>query len=255
VDFGEGGPRLEPLISVKDLKFDRKLERKFLQPAYETLTLMRGELDDSKAVLGFAGSPWTLASYVLAGGNDGQRTVKLWAYRNPEALGGVVDVLVDGISGHLIEQLKAGADAVQLFDSWVSGLSESLFLRFVVEPTAKIVANVRREIPKAKIIGFPRGATLEGYRFFAESTGIDAVSLDSAVPPSWAVENIPGVTLQGNLDPLALVAGGRALEEETNRILAAMQGHAHIFNLGHGILPDTPLAHVEKLVFLVRNGL
>jgi uroporphyrinogen decarboxylase len=153
---------------------------------------------------------------------------------------------------HLIRQIDAGADAVQIFDSWASGLPDFLFRQVVIEPTKKIVKAVRAARPDAKIIGFPRAATLAGYEIYVQATGVDAVSLDTAAPIALAAENLACV-LQGNLDPIALIAGGAALDRAADEILEAMQGRAHIFNLGHGILPETPIAHVEQLLKRIRG--
>jgi uroporphyrinogen decarboxylase len=180
--------------------------------------------------------------------------VKLWAYRDPAGFMKLVDLLTVCVSQHLIGQLTAGADAVQLFDSWASGLPQDMFAWWVVEPTRKIVANVRAAVPQARIIGFPRAATLKGYELYARETGVDAVSLDTAAPMDWAAETLsPHVVLQGNLDPVALVAGGRALAEGVDHILKATRGVPFIFNLGHGILPETPVEHVEEMIRLVRS--
>jgi uroporphyrinogen decarboxylase len=155
----------------------------------------------------------------------------------------------------LIGQLTAGADAVQIFDSWASGLPEQAFEQWVVAPTKKIVAAVRAAVPQARIIGFPRAATLKGYELYVHETGVDAISLDTSVPMGWAAKTLgPHVVCQGNLDPVALVAGGRALAEGVDNILAVMRDIPFIFNLGHGILPETPIAHVEELVRRVRSA-
>ena len=255
VTFEDGiGPKLNPITSAEGLKSEPGLWSQTLQPIYEALRLTRDSLGDTTALLGFAGAPWTLASYMAAGrGGDEQKSAKLWSYHDSTGFGRLVDILADCVAEHLIWQLGAGADAVQIFDSWASGLPERGFAQWVVAPTKKIVARVRAAVPQARIIGFPRAATLEGYRLYAQETGVDAVSLDTAVPMKWAAEALgPRVVLQGNLDPVALVAGGEALTESVALILAAMQGTPFIFNLGHGILPETPVAHVEELVRLVR---
>jgi uroporphyrinogen decarboxylase len=188
-------------------------------------------------------------------GGDEQKAAKLWAYRDRASFAKLVDILTECVSQHLIGQLQAGADAVQIFDSWASGLPQDAFARWVVEPTRKIVANVRRAAPQARIIGFPRATTLRGYELYARETGVDALSLDTAAPMDWAAETLaPHVVLQGNLDPVALVAGGRALAEAVDHILQAMRATPFIFNLGHGILPETPIEHVEEMIRLVRSG-
>ncbi len=252
VTFDEG-PKLPPLSSADGLERDPARWRPVLAPVYEALSRTRAALAPEKALLGFAGAPWTLAVYLAGGGNDEQKAARLWAYREPESFAGLIDLLVDCVSQHLIWQLKAGADAVQLFDSWAGGLPAVLFEPWVVKPAAKIVAKIRSAIPDAKIIGFPRGAGLRDLERYAEVTGVDAISLDTAVPLDWAVNTL-GKTLQGNLDPLALVAGGSALRDGVATILKATQGKPFIFNLGHGVLPMTPIEHVSELVRLVRSG-
>ena len=253
VVFDEG-PKLEPLQSPD--KLDRSVENwsRKLSPAYDTIRLVRAGLDANTALLGFAGAPWTLATYLAGGGNDNQMAAKLWSYRDPSGFQGLIDVLSDCIAHHLVGQLKAGADAVQLFDSWASGLTPTQFAHWVVMPTAKVVAKVRAAVPRARIIGFPRGATSANFEHYAEATGVDAISLDTAVPMDWAVNRLgKKVVLQGNLDPLALVVGGSVLQDGVNKILKATRDKRFIFNLGHGVLPGTPVEHVGELVRLVRG--
>lgn len=257
VSFEEGnGPKLSPVSDAGALERSQHDVEQKLAFVYEALALAREMLGPSIALLGFAGAPWTLASYMAAGaGGDEQKAARLWAYRDPEGFEALIDVLVESVSGHLIRQLAAGADAVQIFDSWASGLPPEQFARWVIEPTKRIVANIRAANPYAKIIGFPRGATLEGYELYVRETRVDAVSLGTAVPIDWAVDRLgTKAALQGNLDPLALVAGGRVLADGVERILAATHDVPFIFNLGHGILPETPIEHVEELVRLVRGG-
>jgi uroporphyrinogen decarboxylase len=257
VEFQDGsGPTLSRVNSAAQLRQNVEDWSGAFEPVYEALRLTRKELDGSMALLGFAGGPWTLASYLAAGrGGDEQKAAKLWAYRDPVGFAILVDILTTCIAQHLIGQLSAGADAVQLFDSWASGLPPDVFARWVVEPTRKIVAKVRRVVPQARIIGFPRAATLKGYELYARETGVDAISLDTAVSMDWAAETLGAhVVLQGNLDPVALVAGGRALAEAVDHILRATREVPFIFNLGHGILPETPVEHVEEMIRLVRSG-
>jgi uroporphyrinogen decarboxylase len=257
VEFQDGtGPTLSQVSSAAELQQDIGHWRDAFEPVYEALRMTQKELDNSTALLGFAGAPWTLASYLAAGrGGDEQKAVKLWAYRDPLGFAELVDILVACVSQHLIGQLNSGADAVQLFDSWASGLPPDAFAQWVIEPTRKIVANVCGAVPQARIIGFPRAATLRGYEQYARETGVDAISLDSAVPIDWAVETLGSrIVLQGSLDPLALVAGGRALTESVDRILKATRDIPFIFNLGHGVLPETPIEHVEEMIRLVRSG-
>jgi len=220
---------------------------------YEALRLTRQGLPEGTALLGFAGAPWTLATYLAAGvGGDEQKAAKLWAYRDPQGFGYLLDILAECVAFHLIRQIDAGAGAVQIFDSWASGLPDALFRQVVIEPTKKIVKAVREARPEAKIIGFPRAATLAGYEIYVQATAVDAVSLDTSAPMRWAAENL-ACALQGNLDPIALIAGGAALDRAVDDILEAMQGRAHVFNLGHGILPETPIAHVEQLLKRIRG--
>jgi uroporphyrinogen decarboxylase len=253
VTFTEGeGPSLAPVTSAQGFNLDRGQWAAYFEPVYEALRLTRTGLSDDTTLLGFAGAPWTLATYLAAGaGGDEQKAAKLWAYRDPEGFGYLLDILGDCVAFHLIRQLEAGADAVQIFDSWASGLPAGLFEQVVIAPTKKIVAAVRAARPDAKIIGFPRAATLTGYQDYARVTGVDAISLDTAMPMPWAAANLGGA-LQGNLDPIALIAGGAALDRAVDDILRAVDGRPHIFNLGHGILPETPIAHVEQLLKRIR---
>jgi len=250
VEFEDGvGPSMAPIVSGAGLTFDTGS----LSPVYEALHLVRDDLPKETALLGFAGAPWTLATYMAAGkGGDEQRAAKLWAYRDPESFERLLGLLADCVATHLARQIEAGADAVQLFDSWASGLPEAMFERWVVQPTKAIVAKLRTIHPKALVIGFPRAATLAGYERYAKETGVDAVSLDTSAPMGWAASALTCAT-QGNLDPIALIAGGRALDEAVERTLEAVRGKAHVFNLGHGILPETPIAHVEQMLKRVRG--
>lgn len=258
VIFTEGeGPSMAPVTGTQ--AFDRDPEHwdTRFAPVYQTLQLCREKLSGEgfadTALLGFAGAPWTLATYLAAGrGGDEQAAAKSWAYRDPQGFSELLDVLADCVAFHLVRQLRAGADAVQIFDSWAGGLPPALFHQAVITPTKKIVAAVRAEIPGARIIGFPRAATLAGYAAYVRETGVNALSLDTSAPMDWAGANIP-CTIQGNLDPMALIAGGESLDRAVDAIVEAMTGKAHIFNLGHGILPQTPIAHVEQLVKRIRG--
>jgi len=254
VSFTEGeGPSLAAVSSAKGFDENQEHWARYFEPVYEALRRTKAHLLQDTTLLGFAGAPWTLATYLAAGkGGDEQKAAKLWAYRDPEGFGYLLDILAECVSFHLIRQIDAGADAVQIFDSWASGLPDTLFRQVVIEPTKKIVKTVRAARPGAKIIGFPRAATLAGYEIYVQATGVDAVSLDTSAPMRWAAENL-ACALQGNLDPIALIAGGVALDQAVDEILEAMQGRAHIFNLGHGILPETPIAHVEQLLKRIRG--
>jgi len=250
VTFEDGvGPRLAPIASSEGLVFDEAV----LAPVYETVGRVRASLPQATTLLGFAGAPWTLAIYLAAGqGGDEQKAAKLWAYRDPDGFAHLLELLADCVAIHLARQIEAGADAVQIFDSWASGLPEAEFERWVVQPTKRIVEKLRTIHPKALVIGFPRAATLAGYQRYAEETGVDAISLDTSAPMGWAAKTLPAA-IQGNLDPIALIAGGRALDSAVARILEATRAKPHIFNLGHGILPETPIAHVEWMLKRVRG--
>jgi uroporphyrinogen decarboxylase len=258
VTFTAGeGPSLTPVTSARGFDANQDHWAKYFEPVYEALRRTRAGLDKegfgATALLGFTGAPWTLATYLAAGaGGDEQKAAKLWAYRDPEGFGYLLDILCDCVTYHLIHQLDAGADAVQIFDSWASGLPAPLFDQVVIAPTVKIVQAVRKARPGARIIGFPRAATLAGYEAYAAATGVDAMSLDTAAPMAWAAK-LP-CAVQGNLDPIALVAGGAALDRAVDHILEAMAGRPFIFNLGHGILQETPIAHVEQLVKRIRGA-
>lgn len=251
-----GGPSLEPVRSVDELETDSECWAKKLEPVYQTLRAVAGLLDQGKALLGFAGAPWTLATYMAeGGGSPDQKAARLWGYRDSVAFRRLLSILESCIAAHLIAQLHAGTTAVQIFDSWAGGLTPRQFREWVVEPTQRVVAHVRAQIPDAKIIGFPRGAALNGYERYAAETGVSAVSIDTAVPIDWAIGTLaPGVAVQGNLDPLALIAGGRVLDDAVDEILAAAKGGRFIFNLGHGVLPETPVEHVAQLVHRIRQA-
>jgi uroporphyrinogen decarboxylase len=240
--------------SISQLDDNRETWRSKLEPAYETLRLARQQIPSGTALLGFAGAPWTLATYLAAGqGGDEQRAAKLWGYREPESFGAVLDLIGDCVAEHLIAQIEVGADAVQIFDSWAGGLPDQVFDAWVIAPTKRIVGKVKAAQPSARVIGFPRAATLQGYSRYAQQTGVDAVSLDTGAPLPWAVENLPdSVALQGNLDPLVLIAGGTTLTKHVDAILNSARGRPFVFNLGHGVLPETPPEHVGRLVEQVR---
>ena len=252
-ETGEG-PRLAPALASNDF---RKLvpvpER--LDPIFETVRKVRTSLPPETTFLGFAGSPWTVATYMVAGqGSKDQADARRMAYSDPAKFGALIDAIVTATVDYLSGQIVAGVDAVQLFDSWAGSLSPAQFEQWVITPNARIVASLKQRHPGTPIIGFPKGAggKLADY---AVRTGVDAIGIDETVDPVWANKVIPaGMPVQGNLDPLVLIAGGVALESAVTRILNAFADRPHIFNLGHGILPDTPIEHVEKLLTLVRKG-
>jgi uroporphyrinogen decarboxylase len=253
-EAGEG-PRLSPTLVDHALSSLAAVPERLL-PVYETIRLVRDQLPPQTTFLGFAGSPWTVATYMVAGqGSKEQAETRRMAYRDPGAFGAIIDALVDATVDYLSKQIEAGVDAVQLFDSWSGSLAPREFERWVIAPTVAIVDRLRSLQPQARIIGFPKGAggKLPAY---ARETGIDAVGLDETVDPVWANANLPeGMPVQGNLDPLALIAGGAALDEAVDTIRRAFPVRPHVFNLGHGIQLDTPIVHVERLLEKVRRPL
>lgn len=255
LSFVEGeGPRLAPPL-VDGLLSGLRAAPTRLSPVYETVRRVVAELPRHVTMLGFAGSPWTVATYMVAGqGSRQQEPARRLAYRDPAAFSALIDAIGDATVDYLSGQIEAGVQAVQLFDSWAGSLAPAEFERWVIAPTAAIVAAVRERHPSIPIIGFPKGV---GGKLpaFARETTVDAVALDETVDPAWAHGVLPaGLPVQGNLDPLALVAGGEALDRAVARILTAFADRPHVFNLGHGIVPETPIAHVERLIALVRGG-
>ena len=256
VRFEDGrGPVLDRFPGVEALQTDQSHWRIKLAPVYEAMSRARAELAADKALIGFAGAPWTLAAYMLEGGGSAdQRAAKLLGYRNPQQFRALLDQLADAVAWHLVRQIEAGADVVQIFDSWAGGLPEAKFAEWVVGPNQQVVAGVRRVFPDARIIGFPRAATQEGYQRYARETGVDGVGIDTATSMRWAAGALGRtVALQGNLDPIALIAGGRALDEAIDHILEDAKNVPLIFNLGHGVLPETPPENVARVVARVRG--
>src|SRR5215467_8043372 len=252
-EAGEG-PRLDPLDTPDKIAgLAAQADFGKLEPVYEALRRVRAELDSKTALIGFCGAPWTVATYMFAGqGTPDQAPARMMAYRHPEAFTEIVDVLVENSIHYLVGQLKAGADALQIFDTWAGVLPPREFERWSIEPAKRIVAGVRAKAPDAKIIGFPRGAgaLLPAY---VEQTGVDAVSIDWAAEPKLIRERVQSrVAVQGNLDPLALIAGDDALDRAVDDVLENFGKGRLIFNLGHGILQETPIAHVERMVARVR---
>jgi uroporphyrinogen decarboxylase len=257
VTFEEGsGPRLETTCSPAELCVDVDAWLERLAPVYEAVTRVAAVLPKGKDLIGFAGGPWTLAAYMAQGqGSPDQAAAKLWAYCDKAMFCELLRIIAECVVVHLCAQIEAGATVVQLFDSWAGGLNDSLFREYVVAPSRYIVEELRRKQPTAKIIGFPRGATETGYLQYQAATRVDGLSIDSAVSVPWAVENLGVKTvLQGNLDPFVLLAGGAALQNAAGELLAATRGTRHIVNLGHGILPETPVTNVAELVRLVRSA-
>lgn len=247
------GPRLTPPLmaaALDDLKpFPARLE-----PIYDTVRKVKAALTPSTTLIGFAGSPWTVATYMVAGrGSRDQSETRRLAYSDPALFGFIIgrieEVTVDYLSG----QIEAGVEAVQLFDSWSGSLAPAEFERWVIAPTARIVASIRQRHSHIKVIGFPKGA---GGKLlaYARETGVDAIGLDETVDPVWADKELPkGLPVQGNLDPLVLLSGGEGLNAAVRRVLDAFAERPHIFNLGHGILQETPIAHVEQMLAEVKK--
>ncbi|MBL8670608.1 MAG: uroporphyrinogen decarboxylase [Alphaproteobacteria bacterium] len=260
LDFKEGeGPVLDPIRSVGELtKLSPHAALDALRPVLDCVGLLRqrlGQEHPQATLIGFAGAPWTVASYMVEGGTSRDHIeAKRWAIGDPTGFGVLVDLLVEATSSYLVAQAKAGAEALQIFDSWAGALGDADFETFCLRPIAEIVRRVKLSCPATPIIVFARGAGLLHVRV-AEIPGVAAVSLDTAVPMAWAAREIdPRVALQGNLDPVALLVGGSALDAHIARIVEAMAGRRHVFNLGHGILPPTPIDHVSQLVARVRRG-
>ena len=253
--FEEGeGPRLAPrLVDTALSGLQAAPER--LKPVYETVRRVVAQLPAETTMLGFAGSPWTVATYMVAGqGSRDQSETRRLAYRDPQAFQAIVSAIETVTIEYLSKQIEAGAEAVQLFDSWAGSLAPSQFERWVIAPTARIVAALAELHPDTPVIGFPKGAGAK-LAAYARETQAGAVGLDETVDPVWANEVLPkDLPVQGNLDPLALITGGDAMTSAARGIVAAFADRPHIFNLGHGILPDAPIAHVEQLLDLVRNG-
>ena len=246
------GPRLTPLVtgSLDQLTFYPTR----LEPIYDTVRKVKSQLAPDKTLIGFAGSPWTVATYMVAGqGSREQAETRRLAYADPGRFGEIIARIEEVTLDYLSGQIAAGAEALQLFDSWAGSLSPSQFEQWVIAPTARLVAALKKRHPIVPVIGFPKGA---GGKLlaYARETDVAAVGLDETVDVGWAAKQLPEkLALQGNLDPLALIAGGGALESAVKRILDALAGRPHIFNLGHGILQDTPIAHVERLIALVKG--
>jgi len=253
-EVGEG-PRLDPITPEALIGLDPKGALERLNPVFETLRRVKSALSPDKTLLGFCGSPWTVATYMIAGqGSPDQAAARLFALRQPKAFAGLIDILVEASVAYLVAQLKAGADAVQLFESWALNLDEAAFRAQVIEPNRRIVAGVRAQIPAAAFIGFPRGAA-GMIAEYAATTGVNALGLDYSMPVAFADMALPrALPVQGNLDPLRLLAGGEQMEARADEIIAGFSNRPHIFNLGHGIGPDTPIAHVERLVEIVKRG-
>jgi uroporphyrinogen decarboxylase len=247
------GPRLSPALVDASLDALEAVPER-LSPIYRTVRLVKQQLGPETTLLGFAGSPWTVATYMVAGeGSRDQEATRAFAYRDPGAFQAIVDAIVTVTVEYLAGQIEAGAEAVQLFDSWAGSLSPAQFERWVIAPNAEIVRRLKALHPGIPVIGFPKGsgAKLPAY---AREVGVDALGLDETVDPVWAAQVLPeALPVQGNLDPLLLLSGGAEMERQARKLLEAFAGRPHVFNLGHGIGQTTPIANVERLVELVRN--
>jgi uroporphyrinogen decarboxylase len=257
VEFEEGfGPRLDamqPQALLAHLRPEGVSEK--FKLVFETVERVRAALAAEKALIGFCGAPWTVATYMAeGGGSKDQAAARAWAYREPETFQALIDLLVDVSADHLLGQVRAGARALQIFDSWAGSLPEDQFARWCIAPTKNLVARVKAEAPNVPVIGFPRGAGPLAERY-AHETGIDAISCDTSLPLAFLKERLQSrMPVQGNLDPLLLLAGGPELDRQVEIILATLGRSPFVFNLGHGIHPETPIDHVARLVTLVKNS-
>jgi len=254
VEFKEGeGPVLKPIeiSEIDKLNTDGFLDH--LKPVLETVTGLRGALPNETTLIGFCGAPWTVATYMIAGhGTSDQAPARLFAHQHPQEFQKLIDILVEASSAYLVAQFRAGADMVQVFDSWAGILGGDQFQKWCIKPMARIVENVRKEIPDAPIIGFPKGAGSQYYGY-REATGVNGLGLDWAVPMKQAKDLQEEGAVQGLLDPLRVIAGGAALDEGIDEIIENLGRGPLIFNLGHGITPQAPIAHVEQLLARIRG--
>jgi uroporphyrinogen decarboxylase len=256
VGFVEGeGPRVGRLDGPAVVQLTHQLDPCRVDPVYEAVALTRARLPRTTPLIGFVGAPWTVATYLAAGrGSPDHAEARLWAYRDPDSFGRLIDILVEASAAHLLGQVAAGADAVQIFDSWAGELPADQFARWCLAPLVRIVAAIRHTRPTLPVIVFARGAGSK-LDMLAEALPDVALGLDTAEDPVAVDRLLPrGTVVQGNLDPLALVAGGAALEAAAARIVEAFRGRPHVFNLGHGIRPETPIAHVEQLLRRLRGA-
>ena len=246
------GPNLSPRLVDATLGSLEMVPGR-LDPIYRTVALVRDQLGPATTLLGFAGSPWTVATYMVAGeGSRDQHVTRALAYRDRQAFREIIEAIVSVTVEYLCGQIAAGAEAVQLFDSWAGSLAPDEFENWVIEPNSAIADAVRSRHPDVPVIGFPKGAGAK-LAAYARETAVDAVGLDETLDPVWAARELPeGLPVQGNLDPLLLLAGGEALERRAQYILDVFADRPHVFNLGHGIDKETPIANVERLLKIVR---
>jgi uroporphyrinogen decarboxylase len=255
VRFTEGhGPEMDPIDEAGISRLDAEGVVDYLKPVLETVRRLRAELPEETTLLGFCGAPWTVATYMIAGhGTPDQAPARLFAYQYPKAIERLLMLLADISAEYLVTQIDAGADAVQIFDSWAGVLGEKEFEDYAVKPVARMIAAIKARRPNARVISFAKGA---GYllKTYRQKTGADAIGLDWSVPLEFAADLQKEGAVQGNLDPMRVVAGGRALEEGIDEILAHLGGGPLIFNLGHGITPQADPENVRLLVERVRRG-
>ena len=247
------GPHLSPRLIDATLESLSAVPER-LSPIYDTVAKVKAQISPETTLLGFAGSPWTVATYMVAGeGSRDHHDTRAMAYRDPAAFQAIINALTDVTIEYLSGQVEAGAEGLQLFDSWAGSLAPAQFERWVIAPNAKIAAEMQRRYPHVPIIGFPKGAG-EKLAAYARETGVNAVGVDETIDPLWAAREIPAhLSVQGNLDPLLLLSGGADLEKQTHRVLDAFADRPHVFNLGHGIGQHTPIEHVEQLLKIVRG--
>lgn len=249
------GPVLDAIRGNAELtRLDPRGIHRQLEPVYEALGRIKADLPEDCTLIGFAGAPWTVATYMLEGrGSSDHAAAKTWAFGNPLGLQTLMEILIEATSSYLERQIVAGAEVVQIFDTWAGVLPEAEFRRFCIDPVRRIIAKLKEKHPQIPVIAFPRGAGAL-YDGYAQATGADAIGMDYTVPLTWARDHLWNRTIvQGNLDPRLLVVGGMGLAEAVNRLLRTFPERNHIFNLGHGIVPETPIRHVEELVRLVKG--
>lgn len=241
----KGGPgSLKPIDEIDEI----------LSPVYETVRRLSQSLPSETTLIGFAGAPWTVATYMTAGrGTPDQGPAREMMYRDPQGFDALIDIVTDATIHYLSRQIEAGAEVVKLFDSWAGVLTPDAFARYSVEPARRIAEALRARHPDVPMIGFPRGAGAM-YPGYAAATGVQGLALDAQVPLPWARKEMPGIALQGNLDPMLMVIGGKPLTEAAKRMVGEMEGHPYIFNLGHGITPEADPAHVDQLLEAIRGA-
>jgi len=249
------GPRLEPIVDRDALRRLKPLDEidETLAPVYETVARLGRSLPADTALIGFAGAPWTVATYMVAGqGTPDQAPARMWMYRDPDGFARLIDMITEATIHYLSRQIEAGAEAVKIFDSWAGSLAPEPFERFAQEPARRITAALKSRHGNIPVIGFPKGAG-GNYPRYARATGVDAVALDTSVRLDWARAAMPDRALQGNLDPMLMIAGGEALTGTARRMVETMAGHPYIFNLGHGITPEADPANVDLLLRAIRG--